>query len=79
MIRLPLLWLVFTALFIFLSGILLTWICYEIAHRRREARKLRGWTRCTLCAFHFKAEPSARLQICPQCGAKNEYSPIKPL
>ena len=49
MIRMPLRWLVFTARSIFLAGILFTWICYEIARRRREAQKLRSWTQCPVC------------------------------
>ena len=79
MIRMPLPWLVFTALFIFLAGILFTWICYEIVRRRREARKFRLWTRCPICAFQYKADPDARIQIGPQCGSKNEHIPIKPI
>ena len=49
MIRMPLRWLVFTARSIFLAGILFTWICYEIARRRRETQKLRSWTQCPVC------------------------------
>ena len=49
MIRMPLRLLVFTARSIFLAGILFTWICYEIARRRREAQKLRSWTQCPVC------------------------------
>jgi hypothetical protein len=79
MIRMPLPWLVFTALFIFLAGIIFTWICYEISRRRRESRKLRAWTQCPICAFQYKAEPSARIQRCPQCGGKNEHLPLKPI
>lgn len=77
MIRMPLQWLVFTALFIFLAGILLTWICYEIGRRRRESRRLRFWNRCPICAFQYKTDPEARLQKCPQCGSKNEHLPIR--
>ena len=79
MIRMPLPWLVFTALFIFLAGILFTWICYEISRQRRESRKLRTWTYCPICAFQYKADPSARLQRCPQCSSKNEHLPIRPI
>ena len=79
MIRMPLQWLVFTALFIFLTGILFTWICYEIGRRRREASQFRSWTRCPICAFQYKANREARIQKCPQCGSKNENIPISPI
>lgn len=79
MIRMPLPWLVFTALFIFLAGILFTWICYEIARRRGEAGKLRTWTRCPVCAFQYKVNPSLRVLHCPQCGGLNEHRRIKTL
>jgi predicted RNA-binding Zn-ribbon protein involved in translation (DUF1610 family) len=79
MIRMPLPWLVFTALFIFLAGIFFTWLCYETIRRRRESRKLRAWTQCPLCAFQYKGTPSKNLQTCPQCGAKNESRPIRPI
>jgi predicted RNA-binding Zn-ribbon protein involved in translation (DUF1610 family) len=79
MIRMPLPWLVFIALFIFLAGIILAWICYELSRRRREARKLRNWTQCPVCAFQYKSDPAARIMNCPQCGGKNEHRPIKPI
>lgn len=75
MIRMPLPWLVFTALVIFLAGILLVWIGYEIAKRRSEAVRRRDWIRCRLCAFHFKADPAEALPVCPQCGGRNEHIP----
>jgi uncharacterized paraquat-inducible protein A len=75
MIRMPLPWLVFTALVIFLAGIVLVWIGYEIAKRRREAARRRHWIACRACSFHFKAEPSESLPVCPQCGARNEHTP----
>ena len=56
MIRMPLPWLVFTALVIFLAGIVLVWIGYEIARRHREARRRLHWIACRVCSFHFKAE-----------------------
>ena len=77
MIRMPLPWLVFTALFIFLAGILLTWICYEIARRRLETRRLRAWTQCPVCAFQYKVDTSLSVLRCPQCGGLNEHRRIK--
>jgi len=75
MIRMPLPWLVFTALVIFLAGIVIVWIGYEIARRHRETRRRQHWIACRLCSFHFKAEPAETLPVCPQCGAKNEHTP----
>ena len=75
MIRMELQWLVFTALFIFLAGILLVWVGYEIARRRRHAARHLHWIRCRVCAFHFKADPKEELPTCPQCGAGNEHIP----
>ena len=79
MIRMPLQWLVFSALFIFLAGIIFTWICYEIGRRRREKQKLREWTKCPVCAFQHKMPFSQTIHSCPQCGALNEYREIKTL
>jgi len=75
MIRMQLPWLVFTALFIFLAGILIVWIGYEIAHRCRVAERHRHWIRCRVCSFHFQADPADKLPTCPQCGAQNEHIP----
>jgi uncharacterized paraquat-inducible protein A len=68
-------WLVFTALFIFLSGILLVWVGYEIARRRKVAQTHQHWICCHLCSFHFKADPADSLPRCPQCGGLNEHIP----
>ncbi len=75
MIRMQLPWLVFTALFIFLAGILIVWVGYEIARRRQVAKRHRHWICCRACSFHFKAEPADPLPLCPQCGARNEHTP----
>ncbi len=75
MIRMPLPWLVFTALVIFLAGIVIVWIGYEIARRHREVKRRRDWIACRLCSFHFKAEPAEPLPECPQCRARNEHTP----
>ncbi len=65
MIQLPLSWLVFTALFLFLAWILVAWIGTAWARRRRERAELRRWTRCPVCALRFHRGPGS----CPQCGA----------
>ena len=75
MIRMELPWLVFMALLIFLAGIVLVWIGYEIARRRRVAERHRHWICCRVCSFHFKADPNQKLPVCPQCGSANEHLP----
>lgn len=77
MIRLTLPWLVFTALFVFLAGILIAWVGYEITRRRAERRKLLSWTGCNVCAFRYRATPSATPSRCPQCGSLNEPRPLR--
>ena len=77
MIRMPLRWVVFTALSIFLAGILFTWICYEIARCRREAQKLRSWTQCPVCTFQYKIDPSQSVLHYAQSGGLNEHRWIK--
>ena len=75
MIRMPLPWLVFVALGIFLAGIIVVWIGYEIARRNLEAKRRRHWICCRVCSFHFKANPGEPLPVCPQCGSQNEHIP----
>ena len=77
MIHLPLPWLVFTALFIFLAGILVVWVGYEISRRRREAHALRHWTSCRICSYKFRTDGPGELPRCPQCGAPNTREPLR--
>ena len=72
MIRIPLPWLVFTGLLIFLAGIYFVWICYEIARRIQEATRRRHCIRCRLCSYEFHGTPESQLPRCPQCGTPNE-------
>jgi hypothetical protein len=72
MIEMPLPWLVFSALLIFLAGIFLVWIGYELFKRSQERQRHQNWIRCRLCAFRFQGEVDKDLQICPQCGASND-------
>jgi hypothetical protein len=77
MIRMQLPWLVFTGLLIFLAGILLVWIGYEIARRHRERGKLRHWIQCPVCSLQYRAAPSTPLTRCPQCNSLNEHIPVR--
>jgi hypothetical protein len=77
MIRLPLPWLVFMALFIFLTGIMVAWIGYAIVRNRAEKRKLLAWTKCPVCSFRHKIQPSPSPTRCPQCGSLNEHHPLQ--
>ena len=73
MISIPLPWLVFTALIIFLAGIFFVWICYEIARNLQAAKDRKDRIRCHLCAREFIAEKTANLPRCPHCGSPNEH------
>lgn len=75
MIRLTLPWLAFTALSICLLGVIVVWIGYEIARRRREARALGHWTACRICSYKFRTVGLGELPRCPQCGAPNTPTP----
>lgn len=79
MIQLTLPWLVFMALFVFLAGILLAWIGYELLRRRTEKQKLLSWTRCHVCAFTYKDDSAHPPTRCPQCGSLNEHHPLATL
>ena len=73
MISIPLPWLVFTALIVFLAGIFFVWICYEIARKRQAAKGRKNLIRCHLCAREFFAEKLDSLPQCPYCGSPNEH------
>lgn len=77
MIRIPLPWLVFTGLLIFLAGIFFVWICYEIARRFKDSKMQRSRIRCRICSFDFKADRQSPLPRCPQCGGLNEHEPAR--
>jgi len=72
MIRIPLPWLVFTGLLVFLAGIYFVWICYAIAGRIQEATRRRDCIRCRLCSYEFHRMLDSPLPRCPQCGTGNE-------
>ena len=77
MIPIPLPWLVFTALIVFLAGIFFVWICYEIARKRRAAKDRKDRIQCHLCAREFTAERLEPLPLCPYCGSSNERIPLR--
>ena len=76
MIRVELQWLVFVYLLVFLAGIFVIWIAYEMARRNRERRSLQHRVQCALCGAQFEDRSSIALPRCPRCGSLNER--IKP-
>ncbi|MBE2204790.1 MAG: hypothetical protein IAE94_10675 [Chthoniobacterales bacterium] len=72
MIRIELTWLVFVCLLVFLSGIFIVWIGYEVARRRAASRSLAKRLRCRVCSMEFSDASQVVLPACPRCGSLNE-------
>jgi len=72
MISLPLEWLVFICLSVFLAGIFFVWIGYEVARRKSASRAVRHRLRCAVCCMEFEDRSSDPLAACPRCGSLNE-------
>lgn len=74
MIRIDLPWLVFACLLVFLAGIFLFWISWEILRRQRAASSIRHRLRCSVCCMDFSDPSRNLLATCPRCGSLNERS-----
>jgi len=72
MIAIDLQWLVFICLFAFLAFIFLVWIGYDIVHRRRARRAVRGKLKCPVCCMEFVDSSESELATCPRCGSRTE-------
>ncbi len=72
MIALPLAWLVFICLLVFLSGIFSVWISYELLRRKRLRHRLLHRLRCGVCCMEFADSSQSELATCPRCGSLNE-------
>ncbi|MEI6034472.1 MAG: hypothetical protein WCS65_09360 [Verrucomicrobiae bacterium] len=77
MISLPLEWLVFTCLLVFLIGIFFFWISYEVVRRVDASRSVRNRLRCPICCMEFEDRSPHPLAKCPRCGSLNER--VKPV
>lgn len=72
MIQVPLAWLVFVLLGLFLAGIFGAWLLFEARRQRRERLAFEHVYRCSACGCEFEDATAADLAACPRCGAQNE-------
>lgn len=72
MIQVTLPWFVCLYLALFLAGILVLWIGYEVACKRRADRIARVRIFCRICGTRYADHTKAELLDCPVCGSRNE-------
>jgi rRNA maturation endonuclease Nob1 len=72
MIQVTLPWFVCLYLALFLAGILVLWIGYEVIRKRRANGIARERIFCRICGTRYTDTSSAELLECPVCGSKNE-------
>ena len=72
MISVPLSFLIFIYLFIFLNTVFFIWLWNIWSRSRQEKASLRHRLRCTICAFEFEDRSDTLLPRCPRCGSLNE-------
>lgn len=65
-------WFVAAYLAIFLAGVLLLWIVYELACKKEERRASRICLLCRICGSRYRNETAEELPVCPVCGRRNE-------
>jgi rRNA maturation endonuclease Nob1 len=74
MIQVTLSWFVCLYLALFLAGLLVLWIGYEVMRKRRANSIARERIFCRICGTRYADISSAELLDCPVCGSKNERS-----
>lgn len=74
MIPITLSWFVFVYLALFLSGMLILWIGYELVRKRHANAIARDRVFCRICASRYTDTTTADLLNCPVCGSLNERS-----
>ena len=74
MIPITLPWFVFLYLALFLAGILILWIGYEMIRKRRANTIARDRVFCRICGSRYTETSPADLLSCPSCGSLNERS-----
>lgn len=72
MIQVTLTWFVSLYLALFLAGILVLWIGYEVVCKRRADRIARDRVFCRICGTRYADTTGAELTDCPVCGSRNE-------
>lgn len=74
MISITLSWFVCLYLALFLAGILILWIGYEVLRKRHSKSIARDRVFCRICGSRYTDTTSATLLHCPGCGSLNERS-----
>lgn len=74
MIQVTLSWFVCLYLALFLAGVLVLWIGYEVIRKRRADSVARDLVFCRICGSRYADITPAELLDCPVCGSKNERS-----
>lgn len=74
MIPITLSWFVFLDLALFLAGILILWIGYEMLRKRHSCAMNRDRVYCRICGSRYTDATSNALLSCPSCGSLNERS-----
>jgi hypothetical protein len=74
MIPITLPWFVFLYLALFLAGILILWIGYEMIRKLHANAIARDRVFCRICGSRYTDTTTASLLNCPVCGSLNERS-----
>ena len=75
MISITLSWFVCLYLALFLAGILILWIGYEMMRKRHANAIARDRVFCKICGSRYTDTSTADLLTCPVCGSLNERFP----
>ena len=75
MIPITLSWFVCVYLALFLAGILVLWIGYEMLRMRQAKSSARNRIFFQICGTRYTDTSAADLLECPVCGSKNERTP----
>jgi rRNA maturation endonuclease Nob1 len=67
-------WFVAVYLALFLAGVLILWLGYEMMRRRQANHSARTRVFCRICGSRYTDTSSADLLECPVCGSRNERS-----
>lgn len=74
MIPITLPWFVCLYLAVFLAGMLILWIGYEMIRKRKANEITRSRVFCRICGSRYTETSTADLVTCPSCGSLNERS-----
>lgn len=74
MIPITLSWFVCLYLALFLAGILILWIGYEMIRKRHSNAIARDRVFCRICGSRYTDTTTANLLNCPVCDSLNERS-----